>query len=92
MGNPALDYSIPTTHRNTFTLRDPIYRFSTYRQTQKQELHGPMSIKLGPTTYLNFEEALITEYDFPTSATDTSALTISYAGAARSVVVSTTPI
>ena len=51
-----------------------------------------MNIKLGPTTYLNFEEALLTEYDFPTSATDTSALTISYAGAARSVTVGTAPI
>lgn len=91
MGNPSLDYSIPTTHRNTFTLEIP-YTSSVLQADAKAGTARPMSIKLGPTTYLNFEEALLTEYDFPTSATDTSALTISYAGAARSVVVATTPI
>lgn len=91
MGNPALDYSIPTTHRNTFTLEIP-YTGSVLQADAKAGTARPMSIKLGPATYLNFEEALITEYDFPTSATDTSALTISYAGAARSVVVATTPL
>jgi hypothetical protein len=86
MGNPALDYSIPTTHRNTFTLEIP-YTSTVLQADAKAGTPRDMKISLGPATFLNFQDALITEYDFPTSATDTSALTISYAGAARSVTV-----
>ena len=86
MGNPVLDYSIPTTHRNSFTLDIP-FTSTALQADAKAGTARDLKIQLGPAAFLTFEEALLTEYDFPTSATDTSALTISYAGAARSITV-----
>lgn len=89
MGNATLDYSIPTTHRNSFTLDIP-YTSSVLQTDAKAATERPLKISLGPTAFLTFTDALLTEYDFPTSATDTSATTISYAGAAQKVEVTST--
>jgi hypothetical protein len=89
IGNPTLDYSIPTTHRNSFTLDIP-FTSTALQSDAKAGTARDLKIQLGPAAFLVFEEAVINEYDFPTSATDTSALTISYAGVARSVTVSAT--
>lgn len=89
MGNPNLDYSIPTTHRNSFTLDVP-YTSSALQSDAKNGTERELKINLGPSAVLTGTNALITEYDFPTSATDTSALTISYAGAARDFTIAAT--
>jgi hypothetical protein len=89
MGNATLDYSIPTTHRNSFTLEIP-YTGNTLASDAKAGTARAMKIQLGSGVFLNFTDALLTEFDFPTSATDTSALTISYAGNATSVTVDAT--
>src|SRR5262245_16642488 len=86
MGNATLDYSIPTTHRNDFTLAIPFVG-NTLATDAKAATARTMKISLGPSTFLTFTEATITEFDFPTSATDTSALTISYTGLAQKVEV-----
>jgi hypothetical protein len=89
MGNATLDYSIPTTHRNTFTLDIP-YTSSVLQSDAKAATERTLKISLGPGTFLTFTNAILTEYDFPTSATDTSATTLSYAGSAEKVEVTTT--
>jgi hypothetical protein len=89
MGNATLDYSIPTTHRNTFTLDIP-YTGSTLQSDAKSATERTLKISLGPGAFLTFTNAILTEYDFPTSATDTSATTLSYAGSAEKVEVTVT--
>lgn len=89
MGNATLDYSIPTTHRNSFTLDIP-YTSTTLQTDAKAATERDLKISLGPAAFLTATNALLTEYDFPISATDTSALTISYAGSAQKIEVTAT--
>ena len=89
MGNPTLDYSIPTTHRNGVTLDIP-YVNSTIQSDVKAGTPRDLKISLGTGVFLTFVDCVLKEYDFPTSATDTSALTVSYSGSARSVEVTAT--
>ena len=89
MGNATLDYSIPTTHRNGVTLDIP-YVGSSIQADVKASTPRDLKISLGPGVFLTATDCVLKEYDFPTSATDTSALTVSYSGSARSVEVTAT--
>ena len=89
MGNATLDYSIPTTHRNGVTLDIP-YTNSTLQSDVKAGTPRTLKISLGTGVFLTFTDCVLKEYDFPTSATDTSALTVSYSGSAQKVEVTAT--
>ena len=86
MGNATLDYAIPTTHRNSVTLDIPFVS-STLATDARAATPRTLKISVGPAVFLTFTEAILTEFELPTSSTDTSALTVSYAGAAQKVEV-----
>jgi hypothetical protein len=89
IGDAALSYAAPTTHRNTISM-DIVYKDTTLLSEVKSLTKRTAKIKLATGWFITLTNCVLEAFDWTLSASSTEAMTVSYSGKATSAQITTT--